>query len=188
MINYVNGIPSFRYTLFCIKNRNELKSISSALYWYNAIHTLQWEEKWSWLIGRGLISTTRWPQWRVMSQSAIRSGDWRHTGRLSKYIETLGARLNVERKKTWPGRSDPLVVMSTPSTQRVASEYRSPLRWSRTPWRNGWIQGWDRESTICSWNILLSIKVKKYPKNDEDMWWKWWGSWGQEPDWRVSVS
>ena len=41
----------------------------------------------------------------------------------------MGARLlNVERKKTWPGRSDPLVVMSTPSTQRVASEYCSPLK------------------------------------------------------------
>lgn len=59
--------------------------------------------------------------------------------------------------------------MSTSSSQSVASEYRSPLKSSKTPWRNGWIRGWDRETTICPWNIIVEHKNKEVLKNDEEL-------------------
>ena len=54
-------------------------------------------------------------------------------------------------------------------THVLVSKYLFPLKRTMSPWRNGWIRGWDRESTICPWNIIVEHKNKEVLKNDEEL-------------------
>lgn len=47
------------------------------------------------------------------------------------------------------------IVMSTPTTYALVSKYHPSWKRLGALWRNGWFQGWGRESTGSVWNIFF---------------------------------
>lgn len=58
-------------------------------------------------------------------------------------------------------RSGRLHLNSICSTQILASKYHFPMKETNASWRNGWFQGWGRESSRWAQNIFFRAESKE---------------------------